>query len=211
MARIRSLADWWRPALGAGTLAVRAGAPAHRLDSPAPEPGRPMLLGRGRAVRTGAGLVALLAVTLAHPAWAQQPAAPPPAKAPGAAPRRPPPPTWGFGEKVTVRGCLRFLVDNYRDRQSDVDNHDWVRLRVENVCRRPIRNLLVELLLVDAQGVAYGTPVWVVAKGEQLIPGGFKEDDWAIPDPDSRVARRWSLRVLRAEGLPKAAPPAAKK
>ncbi len=132
--------------------------------------------------------------------------APPPATAP-----RPAPSAWAFGERVVVRGCLRFRVDGYRDRQSDVDNHDWVRLRVENGCPKPIRNLLIELLLVDSQGTRYGAPLWVLGKGESLAPGAFREDDQAIPDPDSRVARRWSLRVLRADGLPRPAPPAEKK
>jgi hypothetical protein len=153
------------------------------------------------------GLAALTAGPIAwgqKPAWAQTPAPAPTPKAPAEVP------SWGFGERVVVRNCLRFLVSDYRDRQSDVDNHDWIRLRVENVCRAPIRNLLVEILLVDTQGRRYGAPVWVIGKGEQLVPGGHWEEEVAIPDPDSRVARRWALRVLRVDGLPKP-PPAAKK
>lgn len=155
------------------------------------------------ALAAASGLIAALA-------WAQIPGAPSPPAARAA------PPTWAFGDRVVVRGCLRFQVSNYRDRQSDVDNHDWVRLRVENACPGPIRNLLVELLLVDGQGARYGTPYWVTGQGEQLQPGDPWEDDIAIPDPDSRVARHWALRVLRADGLPKppapgAVPPAGKK
>jgi hypothetical protein len=142
---------------------------------------------------------------LAAPAWAQAPGPPPAARAtPPAAP-----PTWAFGDRVVVRSCLRFQVSTYRDRQSDVDNHDWIRLRVENACTAPIRNLLVEVLLVDGQGTRYGTPYWVLGQGEQLRPGDSWEDEIAIPDPDSRVARRWALRVLRADGLPRAPAPGA--
>jgi hypothetical protein len=144
------------------------------------------------------GLLLLALGFAASVAQAQAPAPPAP---------RPEPPTWGFGEAAAVRGCLRFIVSDYRDRQGDVENHDWVHLRVENACRGTLRNLLVELLLIDAQGRRYGTPVWVLGKGEKLIPGAKWEDDVAIPDPDSRVARRWTLRVLRIDGLPKPPPP----
>ncbi|HEX7925969.1 MAG TPA: hypothetical protein VF678_00160 [bacterium] len=141
---------------------------------------------------------------LALPAAAQSPTPPnPQAATPQARAPRQPPPTFGFGERATVRNCLRFMVSDYRDRQADVENHDWVKVRVENACRSTLRNVLMELMLVDAQGKRYGTPVWVVGQGEQLQPGDAWEDDIAVPDPDSRVAKRWSITVLRADGLPK--------
>jgi hypothetical protein len=125
------------------------------------------------------------------------------AQAPPAPKPRPQTPNWAFGDRVTVRNCLRFQVSDYRDRQADVENHDWIKFRVENVCRGAIRALAVELLLIDNQGARYGGPYWVVGSGEQLVPGGVWEKDVAVPDPDSRVARRWSVRILRADGLPR--------
>jgi hypothetical protein len=159
-------------------------------------------------------LTVAAALVLAPPAVVAQ--APAPAAKPGqplASPTLPPapPPSWAFGDRVVVRGCLRFVVSDYRDRQSDVDNHDWIKLRAENACRTTLRNVLVEILLVDAQGKRYGGPVWVVGQGERLIPGGHREEDVALPDPDSRVAKRWALRILRADGLPKPPQPAAEK
>ena len=146
-----------------------------------------------------AGFVSFaLLLLLAGTVRAQAPAAPAP---------RPEVPTWAFGETVAVRQCLRLTVSDYRDRQGDVDNHDWVHVKAENLCRGTLRNLLVELLLIDAQNRRYGTPLWILAKGESLAPGEKREDDVAIPDPDSRVARRWTLRVLRVDGLPKPPPP----
>ena len=181
--------------------------PAARPPHPAWTADRDKLPALPRRARLRAGFLAvlLLAGLATAPPGAAQPKQAAPAPGAPSAPR-PAPPAWNFGERLTVRGCLRFLVDNYRDRQSDVDNHDWVRIRVENACRRPVRNLLVELLLVDSQGVRYGTPVWILGKGERLAPGAFREEDTAIPDPDSRVAKRFSLRVLQAEGLPRPTP-----
>ena len=160
-----------------------------------------------RRVSHSFALSSLLLALFAAPLGAQTPV---PAK-PAAPQDRPVPPSWSFGERAAVRNCLRFMVSDYRDRQSDVDNHDWVKLRVENACRATLRNLLIELLLVDAQGQRYGTPVWVVGQGERLQPGDTREEDVAIPDPDSRVARRWALTVIRAEGLPRPPRPAAEK
>jgi hypothetical protein len=149
-------------------------------------------------------LLGLLGLPAALPAQGAPPKAPP-AGAPRAA-AEPAPTGWNFGDRVVVRNCLRFQVTDYRDRQGDVDNHDWVHVRAENACPQALRNVLVELLLVDTRGARYGTPVWVIGKGERLDPGGVWEDDVAIPDPDSRVARRWTLRLLRADGLPRSAP-----
>ena len=112
---------------------------------------------------------------------------------------------YDFGAWVAYRGCLRLSAFNYRDRQESVDNHDWLRLRVENGCPGVIRNLHVRLDLYDGEASAYGSPVWLLGRGEALGPGQFWEDDLAIADPDRRSARRWGFLILRADGVPGAA------
>jgi hypothetical protein len=143
-----------------------------------------------------AALLAAAVLAAARPARAQPPAARAEDAGSGA---------YDFGATVVYRGCLRVSAFGYRDRQEDVDNHDWVRLRVENNCPRTVRNLNLQVLLYDGQGRAYGAPLWVLGRGEALRPGRHWEDDLAIPDPERRAARRWGVRVLRADGVPRAA------
>jgi len=105
-----------------------------------------------------------------------------------------------FGAELTV-GCLRFRLADYRDRQGDVQHADWVRLTVQNRCRKAVRGLQVRVFLVDGQGLRYGEQFSLLGRGESLRPGKTWEDELAIPDPENRVARGWHLRVLRARGL----------
>jgi hypothetical protein len=116
----------------------------------------------------------------------------------------------GFGESLTLRRCLIFTAKSLQDRQEDVEHQDWVVLALENRCPAPVLNLRVELLLVDTRGLAYGKTFWLLGQGERLDPGQRWEDTVPVPDPENRVARAWTIRVLRADtlkGRPRAAPP----
>jgi hypothetical protein len=98
-----------------------------------------------------------------------------------------------------LRRCLVFTAKSVRDRQGEVQHEDWVVLTLENRCPVPVLNLQVELLLVDTRGGVYGKVFWLLGQGERLEAGGRWEDAVAVPDPDTRVARAWTLRVLRAD------------
>ena len=121
--------------------------------------------------------------------------------APRPAPLAAAPAPRAFGESLVLRRCLVFTAKSIRDRQADLEHQDWVVLALENRCPVPVVNLHVELLLVDTQGRAYGKVFWLLGQGERLEAGGRWEDTVAVPDPDNRVARAWTLRVLRADTL----------
>ena len=133
--------------------------------------------------------------------WAAPPPDPP-AQAPAPSGPAPFPPPVAIGSPLIVAKCLVFVAKSVRDRQEDVENRDWVVLSVENHCPVPILALQAELLLVDTQGGTYGTAVWVVGRGERLNPGGVWEDTVPVPDPDRRVARAWTVRLLEVQTPP---------
>jgi len=138
----------------------------------------------------------LLAVAVpwpAPPAAAAPEGAPPAAEAPAPAPVR------QFGEKLVVDGCLTIAVTDFTDRAGDLPHDDWVSTLVQNRCPFGVRNLLVELELVDRRGRAYGRRIWLLARGEILVAGGDFKERYAVPDPDNLAATGWRMRVLRAE------------
>ncbi len=104
-----------------------------------------------------------------------------------------------FGDSIVYRQCLKFTAVAYSDRQEAVDNHDWVTLRVVNDCRAPLRNLLIELDLVDIQGRVYGDQIWLLGDGELLLPRATLLERYSIPDPEQRVAVSWGVRILNLE------------
>jgi hypothetical protein len=102
-----------------------------------------------------------------------------------------------FGEGFVYGGCLHIVVESYLDRQGEVDNHDWVTLRVTNNCKIPIKHLRVALVLLDAGGAPYGTADWLLERGIYLPPGESRIKKVAVPDSDNRIAVRWEIKVLR--------------
>jgi hypothetical protein len=124
------------------------------------------------------------------------PAAPPPAAAADSplAARRP-------GEEVIVADCLGVAVLGFTDRNGPLDPADWVTLKVSNHCKEPARHLLVDLLLLDAFGQAYGARLWLLEGGEVLMPGHSKTDRYAVPDTGDHMPQRWAVRV-QAVDLP---------
>lgn len=104
-----------------------------------------------------------------------------------------------FGDTLVYRGCLKFTAVTYSDRQDTVDNHDWVTLRLRNECQAPLRNLLVELNLIDFEGHVYSDQVWLLDSTGLLLPRMTRLERYPIPDPDQRVAVRWGVRVLNLE------------
>lgn len=102
-----------------------------------------------------------------------------------------------FGEGFVFAECLHIVAESYLDRQGDVDNHDWVTMRVTNNCAAPLKHLQVALILLDAGGAPYGTAVWLLEQGIYLPPGKTRTKKVAVPDGDNRIAVRWEAKVLQ--------------
>ena len=113
------------------------------------------------------------------------------------------------GETITLDKCLKFSVIAMRDRDGVLDHFDWVTVRVENGCAESRRFLVVELMVIDPVGQAYGGKLWVLGRGEQLLPGSAKTEHYAVPDPDNRMPHRWLARLVYVQkpGLRRKAPP----
>ncbi len=103
------------------------------------------------------------------------------------------------GQQVVLQRCLRFTVEGFTDRNAELAHHDWVSLKVTNECDEPRRHLLVDLVLLDPLGNTYGSRVWVLLRGELLLPGQLKTGRYPIPDPDNKIPRMWALRVVKVE------------
>ncbi len=97
--------------------------------------------------------------------------------------------------------CLHLSAVAYHGRQGDVQNSDWVTVQVVNRCDFPLRRLLVELLLTDGSEPAYGRRIWLLARRQFLSPGNSITERYAVPDPDSRFATGWRMRVLQVESV----------
>ncbi len=102
-----------------------------------------------------------------------------------------------FGEGFVFAECLHIVADSYVDRQGEVDNHDWVTLRVTNNCKTAIKHLKVALVLLDAGGTPYGASDWLLERGIYLPPGKSRVKKVAVPDSDNRIAVRWEVKVLQ--------------
>lgn len=102
-----------------------------------------------------------------------------------------------FGEGYLFAECLQIVADFYVNKQGDVDNHDWVTMRVINNCAAPLKHLQVAVILFDAGGGPYGAAVWLLERGIYLPPGKSRSTRVAIPDPENRIAVRWEVKVLQ--------------
>ena len=102
-----------------------------------------------------------------------------------------------FGEAFIFAECLHIVADSYKNRQGEVDNQDWVTVRVTNNCPLPLRHLQVALVLLDAGGAPYGAAHWLLERGIYLPPGKTRIKRVAVPDPDNRIAVRWEVKVLQ--------------
>ena len=113
------------------------------------------------------------------------------------------------GETITLDKCLKFSVIAMRDRDGVLDHFDWVTVRVENGCAESRRFLVVELMVIDPVGQAYGGKLWVLGRGERLLPGSAKTEHYAVPDPDNRMPHRWLARLVYVQkpGMRRKAPP----
>ena len=114
-----------------------------------------------------------------------------------ALPARSPAQPLAFGEGYVFAGCLHIVAESYLGRQGDVDNHDWVSMRVTNNCAAPVKHLQVALILLDAGGAPYGAALWLLERGIYLPPGKTRSKKVAVPDPDNRIAVRWEVKVLQ--------------
>ncbi|MEE8435425.1 MAG: hypothetical protein V3S64_11615 [bacterium] len=104
------------------------------------------------------------------------------------------------GEIITLDKCLQFSVLAMRDRDGVLDHFDWITVRVENDCAESRRFLVVELVVIDPVGRAYGGKLWVLGRGERLLPGGAKTEHYAVPDPGNRKPHRWLARLVYVQG-----------
>lgn len=102
-----------------------------------------------------------------------------------------------FGETYLYAGCLRISAESYSGRQGDFNNQDWVTMKITNGCDTPLKHLEVALVLIDAGGTPYGTTLWLLGRGIFLPPGKSRTERFAVPDPDNRIAVRWTLEVLQ--------------
>ncbi len=105
----------------------------------------------------------------------------------------------GFGETFVHADCLHISAVSYRGRQEDFDNHDWVTMRVVNRCGFFVKHLTVELWLLDDQGNRYGRRIWLLGRRELLPPGGKREERYAVPDPDNRIASAWEVKGVKVK------------
>jgi hypothetical protein len=104
-----------------------------------------------------------------------------------------------FGDSVIFGKCLKLTAVQVSDRDDPMHRYDWVTLSVSNGCPLPVRHLLVQLALYDAQGNAYGGPVWVLERGIVLPPGRQRMERFAVPDPGQLTAVRWDAQVLTVD------------
>lgn len=120
---------------------------------------------------------------------------------PDAAPRQaaPEPQGLAFGDSVIFGKCLKLTAVQVSDQDGPTDHHDWVTLSVSNGCPLPVRHLLVQLALYDAQGNAYGGRIWVLERGIMLPPGRERMERYAVPDPGRLTAVRWDAQVVTVD------------
>lgn len=103
------------------------------------------------------------------------------------------------GQEIALSQCLRFSVMSMRDRDGAMDLHDWVTVRIKSECTEMRRYLLVELILFDPVGNPYGGKLWLLGRGERLLPGYAKTENYAVPDPGNLMPSRWLARLLYVE------------
>ena len=103
------------------------------------------------------------------------------------------------GEEMVLDSCLRVSVVNLTDRSGPLGEFDWATVSLTNDCPESRRHLHVGLMLMDPEGKAYGTRLWLLNKGEVLQPGGQIISRYAVPDPNDQYPLRWAMRLLSVE------------
>jgi hypothetical protein len=99
------------------------------------------------------------------------------------------------GQEVVLGDCLRVAVLGFTDRNGPLEPADWVTVKLSNGCPEPVRDLLVDLYLVDSRGQVYGAPLWLLQRGELLRPGHVKTERYAVPDGADHRPRQWAVRL----------------